>query len=64
MQTQDALIHVVDDEADVRDAVAMLLRSVGLACVQYGSAQQFLAEYKPGRPGCLSGPSGTLDREH
>jgi two-component system response regulator FixJ len=49
----DALIHVVEDEADVRDAVAMLLRSVGLACAQYGSAQQFLAEYQPGRPGCL-----------
>lgn len=49
----DALIHVVDDEADVRDAVAMLLRSVGLACAQYGSAQQFLDEYRAGRPGCL-----------
>jgi len=49
----DALIHVVDDEADVRDAVAMLLRSVGLACAQYGSAQQFLDGYRAGRPGCL-----------
>jgi two-component system, LuxR family, response regulator FixJ len=47
------LIHVVDDEAAVRDAVAMLLGSVGLACVQYASAQQFLADYKPGAPGCL-----------
>ncbi|HSW27008.1 MAG TPA: response regulator [Burkholderiaceae bacterium] len=49
----DPLIHIVDDEADVRDAVGMLLRSVGLACAQYGSAQQFLSEFRPGRPGCL-----------
>lgn len=49
----NAMVHVIDDEADVRDAVAMLLRSVGLASTQYASAQQFLAEYKPGRPGCL-----------
>lgn len=46
-------VHVVDDEADVRNAVAMLLRSVGLPCALYASAQQFLAEYKPGAPGCL-----------
>jgi two-component system response regulator FixJ len=47
------VVHVVDDEAAVRDAVAMLLGSVGLGCAQYGSALQFLAEYKPGAPGCL-----------
>jgi two-component system response regulator FixJ len=47
------VVHVVDDEAAVRDAVAMLLGSVGLVCAQYGSALQFLAEYKPGAPGCL-----------
>lgn len=47
------LIHVVDDEADVRDAVALLLKSVGLASAPYASAQQFLADYRPGRPGCL-----------
>lgn len=47
------VVHVVDDEAAVRDAVAMLLGSVGLVCVQYGSALQFLAEYTPGTPGCL-----------
>ncbi len=51
--TPPPLVHVVDDEADVRDAVALLLRSVGLGCALYGSAQQFLAEYRPGAPGCL-----------
>ncbi|WP_395701512.1 response regulator transcription factor [Aquabacterium sp.] len=46
-------VHIVDDEAEVRDAVALLLRSVGLASLQYGSAAQFLAEYRRGAPGCL-----------
>jgi FixJ family two-component response regulator len=49
----EVLIHVVDDDADVRQAIVLLLRSVGLASAQYGSAAQFLAEYRPGRPGCL-----------
>jgi two-component system response regulator FixJ len=49
----DPIVHVVDDEADVRDAVALLLRSVGLRSALYASAQQFLAEYRPGAPGCL-----------
>lgn len=47
------VVHVVDDEAAVRDALAMLLRSVGLACALYPSAQQFLSDYRPGAPGCL-----------
>jgi len=49
----DAVVHVIDDEADVRDALAMLLRSVGLRSALYASAQTFLAEYKAGAPGCL-----------
>jgi FixJ family two-component response regulator len=49
----EAIVHVVDDEADVRDAVALLLRSVGLRSALYASAQQFLSEYRPGAPGCL-----------
>ncbi len=49
----DAVVHVIDDEADVRQALALLLRSVGLASRVYPSAQDFLAEYHPGAPGCL-----------
>jgi FixJ family two-component response regulator len=47
------IVHVVDDDADVRGAVSMLLRSVGIGCALYASALQFLAEFKPGAPGCL-----------
>jgi two-component system response regulator FixJ len=49
----DAIVHVVDDEAEVCNAVAMLLRSVGLQSRTYGSAQAFLEGYRPGTPGCI-----------
>jgi FixJ family two-component response regulator len=49
----EPIVHVIDDEAEVRDAVAMLLRSVGLCSELYASAQQFLDSYRPGAPGCL-----------
>ncbi len=49
----DALVHVIDDEADVRQALALLLRSVGLASRVYASAQEFLDGYQPGATGCL-----------
>ncbi|HET9645761.1 MAG TPA: response regulator transcription factor [Burkholderiaceae bacterium] len=47
------VVHVIDDDEAVRSALAMLLRSVGLTCAQYASAQQFLSDYRPGAPGCL-----------
>ena len=46
-------VFVVDDDAAVRDALALLLRSVGLRAETYGSAADFLAAHDPGRPGCL-----------
>jgi FixJ family two-component response regulator len=47
------VVHVIDDDEAVRSALAMLLRSVGLASAQYTSAQQFLSDYRPAGPGCL-----------
>lgn len=49
----DAIVHVVDDEAEVCNAIAMLLRSVGLQSRTYCSAQAFLEGYRPGAPGCI-----------
>jgi two-component system response regulator FixJ len=46
-------IFVVDDDAAVRDALKLLLRSVGQAVETYGSAQEFLDAYSEDRPGCL-----------
>jgi two-component system, LuxR family, response regulator FixJ len=46
-------IFVVDDDAAVRDALKLLLRSVGQAVETFGSAQEFLDAYGEDRPGCL-----------
>lgn len=46
-------IFIVDDDSAVRDALKLLLRSVGQAVETYGSAQEFLDAYGEDRPGCL-----------
>jgi two-component system response regulator FixJ len=46
-------IFIVDDDAAVRDALKLLLRSVGQAVETFGSAQEFLDAYAEDRPGCL-----------
>ena len=48
-----ATVFIVDDDADVRRAVSLLIRSVGLVENSYASAQDFLADYDPQKPGCL-----------
>jgi two-component system response regulator FixJ len=47
------LVMVVDDDAGVRNAMRILLKSVGLEATLYPSAQEFLAAYQPSQPGCL-----------
>lgn len=47
------MVHVVDDEADVRDAVGLLLRSMGLRVATHASAAEFFDAYTPDSPGCL-----------
>ena len=48
------IVHVVDDDADMRDSLTWLMRSVGLAAESYVSAHDFLTRYDFGtRPGCL-----------
>jgi FixJ family two-component response regulator len=44
---------VVDDDTGVRNAMRALLKSVGLECALFASAQEFLATYQPAQPGCL-----------
>ena len=46
-------IFVVDDDSAVRDALKLLLRSVGQAVETYGAGQEFLESYSEERPGCL-----------
>lgn len=46
-------ILVVDDDASVREAVASLLRSVGLDVRTYASPKDFLGTQRPEGPSCL-----------
>jgi FixJ family two-component response regulator len=46
-------VFVVDDDQEVRDALTLLMTSVGLAVEAFGSAQEFLDQFDPARPGCL-----------
>jgi two-component system response regulator DctR len=53
----DATVHIVDDDASVREALAWLLRSRRLASLAYDSAEAFLGLIEagplPSRPACL-----------
>jgi len=49
----DKTIFVVDDDKVVRDSLSWLISSVGLHVETFASAQDFLADYDPTRPGCL-----------
>ena len=46
-------VFVVDDDADVRQALDALLRAVGLRVESYDSADAFLAADRTQAPGCL-----------
>jgi len=46
-------VFVVDDDAVVRNAVALLIRSVGMRAEICSSADEFLARYDSAQPGCL-----------
>lgn len=48
-----SLVRIVDDEEDVREAMALMLRIEGWQAKCYESARQFLVEDDGGAPGCL-----------
>lgn len=49
----EPVVHIVDDEAPLRSALAMLARSVKLKAQTYASAAEFIESWRPGAPGCL-----------
>lgn len=53
MSELDPIVFVIDDEASVRDALGSLIRSVGLRCELFGSAQEFLQKRRSEVPSCL-----------
>jgi len=52
-RTGKPTVFIVDDDAAVRESIAMLVRSVGTAAETYPSGADFLNTCGPERPGCL-----------
>jgi FixJ family two-component response regulator len=53
MQTPAPTVFIVDDDEEVRNALKLLLESVGLPVVGYNSASAYLEAFDPSLPGCL-----------
>ncbi len=51
--TEAARVHVVDDDAPLREALIFLLASRGVAAQGYPSAESFLAAYSHAMRGCV-----------
>ncbi|NGM49794.1 response regulator [Caulobacter sp. 602-2] len=49
----DAVVHVVDDDADARDSLAFLLETADFRVRTYASALAFLTELPEAEPGCV-----------
>jgi two-component system response regulator FixJ len=46
----DVVVHIVDDDEDLRDSLRFLLASVGIQALDYPDAPTFLAEFDPAEP--------------
>ena len=53
MSTTDPVVYVVDDDEQLRKALAWLLASVGLECKGFASARDFLNQVTAERPCCV-----------
>jgi FixJ family two-component response regulator len=51
--TQRPTVFIVDDDAGVRDALCLLMRSAELPAAAFPGAREFLAAVTVDRPGCL-----------
>lgn len=47
------VVHIIEDDAALRDALESLFHSVGLQTRAFGSVMAFLEDHEPRRPGCL-----------
>jgi len=53
MNSESAVVFVVDDDQRIREALSSLISSVGLRVAVFGSAAEFLQSEKPDAPACL-----------
>ncbi|MEE9302891.1 MAG: response regulator transcription factor, partial [Thiotrichaceae bacterium] len=67
---KESTVFIVDDDQEVREAIALLMQSIELPAKTYTSAQDFLDSFDPEHPGCLvldvrmKGMSGLALQEH
>lgn len=47
------LIHIVDDDSQLRDALGGLFRSMNYDTMEHASIEAFLSADRPDRPGCI-----------
>lgn len=53
MIPKDSQVFIVDDDADIREAIATLVTQLGLTAIGFESAEAFLAGYQGERPACV-----------
>lgn len=50
---QSAIVHIIDDDAAVRDSIAALVDVRGFPSKTYATAEEFLAQLVPSTSGCV-----------
>jgi FixJ family two-component response regulator len=53
MTSQEPTVYIVDDDQGARESLSALVRSMGTRSETFASGEDFLANFDPGRPGCL-----------
>ncbi|MEC4747343.1 response regulator [Methylomicrobium sp. Wu6] len=51
--TSQFCVFIVDDEHVIRHSLGLVMETAGFACQTFESAEDFLQNYCPGKPGCL-----------
>ncbi|WP_024297385.1 response regulator transcription factor [Methylomicrobium lacus] len=46
-------VLLIDDDPSVRESLTLLMETIGFPIQTYESAEAFLKQYSPGKPGCL-----------
>jgi RNA polymerase sigma factor (sigma-70 family) len=52
-QQSEPTVFIVDNDQEVREAIQLLMESVGVTAVSFASAQAYLEQLDCDRPGCL-----------
>jgi len=51
--TDTSIVHIIDDDVSLRNALSSLFRSMGIGTATYGSVREFLDSDQRHAPGCL-----------